>query len=224
MALTREQARRIDRLAEQQLGLPSLVLMENAAINATAAIIDLLDDRLGIGPADARVAVVCGGGNNGGDGYAIARHLHTWGAAVTLYAAKPIDELKGDAATNAAVCRNMRLPIVENPDNRPKVDLVVDALLGTGFHGEVRPPIDRWIRWINERSGPAVVAIDVPSGLDADRGKPADPTIRADLTVTFVDEKAGFASPEAATYLGHVRVAEIGVSPDLVDSVRDAKT
>lgn len=221
MPLTREQVRRVDRLAIEELGLPGIVLMENAAINATACVLDLLDDRFDHRPDGARIAIVCGAGNNGGDGYAIARHLRNWGADVTLYAAKPIEQLEGDAAVNAEVCVRMGIVVRDAPDENENANVFVDALLGTGFHGRVREPIDRWIGWINTRNASAVIAIDVPSGLDCDTGKPGGIAVTADLTVTFVDRKIGFDQPAAAQHLGRVVVADIGVPAELVDRVPD---
>lgn len=220
MALTRNQVRRVDQLAIDELGMPGIVLMENAAINATACVVDLLDDRFNLRPDAARVAVVCGSGNNGGDGYAIARHLHNWGAAVTIYAAKPIVKLQGDAATNASICQRMGLAVREEPDDAQSAHVMIDALLGTGFHGRVREPLVRWIEWINGCAGPATVSVDLPSGLDCDTGEPGGSAVEADLTVTFVDRKVGFDEPAAEPYLGRVVLADIGVPVSLVDRVR----
>ncbi len=228
-ALTREQTQRVDRLAAENLGIPSVVLMENAAINATAVILDELLDGLDLTPSQARVAVVCGGGNNGGDGYAIARHLHNWGVDVALFAVKNPDELDGDAAINHRVCHNMGLPIaqlLEPPaierafDDLQARDLLVDAILGTGFHGQPRAPIDTVLAVCDRLDHPAVVAIDVPSGLDCDTGEPCPHAIRADLTITFVERKVGFDQPAAAPHLGRVVVADIGIPPELIDRVR----
>ncbi len=224
-SLTRDQTRRVDRLAVEELGMPSLLLMENAAINATAAILDMLENSCGKAPDQASTAVLCGGGNNGGDGYAIARHLHNWGGRVVIYAAKAPADLCGDAAVNMDICARMGLPI--HVINDPSVlavcqdtDVMVDALLGTGFHGDVRDPLASVIHAINAVRGPCVVAVDTPSGLDCDTGRATGPAVRADVTVTFVDRKVGFDAPEAASFLGTVRVAEIGVPPQLVERVR----
>jgi len=224
-ALSVEQSRAVDAYAEKTLGLPSAVLMENAAINAAAAAIDLLDARAGLEPAEARVAVVCGPGNNGGDGFAMARHLVGHGAGVTVYSLKPLDALRGDAAINAGACRAAGIEVVvlgDAPDpgelsrRWAEADLLVDAVLGTGIKGEVREPAATVVRAINAASGPAVVALDTPSGLDCDSGTPADPTTRADLTVTFVARKKGFDAAGASRWTGRVVVADIGLPPAAV--------
>lgn len=115
----------------------------------------------------------------------------------------------------------MGIVVRDAPDENENENVFVDALLGTGFHGRVREPIDRWIGWINTRNASAVIAIDVPSGLDCDTGKPGGIAVTADLTVTFVDRKIGFDQPAAAQHLGRVVVADIGVPAELVDRVPD---
>jgi len=232
--LTRDQCRTLDELAERRLGIPGLLLMENAGINAAGALLDLLAGERSIGPEQARVIVFAGGGNNGGDGFVVARHLHTWGADARVVAAKRPAEYRGDAAVNARICERFGLeiqPLAELPEldsskARPlwdrwnEHDAWVDALLGTGFTGAVREDIANLIRGLNDRPDrPLVLAIDTPSGLDCQSGVPADPTVRADLTVTFVAEKVGFDRPDAAAVLGRTVVAEIGVPPWLVAEV-----
>lgn len=231
-------------MASGKLGLPGIVLMENAAINAAAAVLDLIDNDLGLEPWQARVAVVCGGGNNGGDGFAVARHLSNWGGDVSVWALKPIDQIEGDAAVNARVVRAMGLRVVEarSPEvmdataegvSAGEVDtawdgcaVVIDAVLGTGFGGggSIREPAASAIRAINgvrERRGglasPIIVSLDVPSGLDCDTGEAADVTVRADVTVTFAGMKLGFIPRPAERWVGRVLVADIGVPPELIE-------
>ena len=225
--LSREQVRQVDRRAVAELGIPGIVLMENAAINAAAVAIDLLE-QTGTHLREAKIAIVCGGGNNGGDGYAMARQLHNWGAAVRLFAMKAADKLDGDAAVNAKICQAMGLAIDVLFDASAVAaaarwwagaDLIVDAMLGTGFSGQVREPMASAIRAINALSQPAVVAVDVPSGLDCQTGQASEATVRATVTVTFVASKTGFDSASALDYLGRVVVAEIGVPPELIHAV-----
>ena len=223
--LTRNQVRRVDQLAIQQLGIPGLVLMENAGRQAATAVLELLGN-----PQQARVAVVCGGGNNGGDGYVVARHLHNKGVSVSLHPAKNPTLLTGDTLVNARIAQNMKLPFARIDDEEQRVaalanlnasDVIVDALLGTGFCGPVRPHTARIIEACNAagRQGASVVALDVPSGLDCDSGQASDPTITADLTVTFVAPKVGFTQPQAIAHLGKIIVADIGAPPSLIDLV-----
>jgi NAD(P)H-hydrate epimerase len=188
--------------------------MENAGRGAA----DVLS-RLGIaGP----VVVCCGKGNNGGDGFVIARHLDNHGHTVkVLLFARP-EDLTGDAATNYHIVERSGLPLAVWPDEaRVRADLagadwVVDALYGTGLQGPIRPPMDEVVGWINA-SGRRVLAVDVPSGLDCDTGRPLGPVIRADYTATFVAAKEGFSRPEARTWLGQVHVVDIGAPRKLVE-------
>lgn len=221
--LTRTQVREVDRLAVEEYGIPSIVLMENAARN-TAAVV------LGMYPPPVTVAVVCGGGNNGGDGFAIARHLHNGGARVDLFTACRPDRLTGDAAINHRIARCMGLrchpfdTAEAMPAARPVLEqaaVIVDALLGTGFSGEVRPPLDLAIKEINaaREQGAVVVAVDVPSGLDCDTGRAAETTVRADVTVTFVARKTGFDVVGASAWTGRIIVADIGAPVELAERV-----
>ena len=150
----------------------------------------------------------------------MARQLHNAGKDVTIVAAKPIGQLGGDAAVNAAIAQNMGLAILD-PDPLPPLsdaDLLIDALLGTGFTGEVRPPLTDLIDAINAANRP-VLAVDVPSGLDCDTGEPAASTVRATVTVTFVAEKVGFAAVSGKARLGRVVVADIGAPRELIAAV-----
>ncbi len=219
ITLTREQSRRVDRLAEQGFGFSGLVLMENAGRGAA----DVLC-RLGIaGP----VAVCCGKGNNAGDGFVVARHLDLRGHKVrVLLWAKP-EELTGDAAVNFAILRKTDVPIeVFGPAHDASrlqklladAAWIVDALLGTGARGEPRPPIDAVIDAINAAPAPKL-AVDVPSGLDCDTGEPSRHTIRAAETCTFVAAKTGFAAPAAQPYVGRLHVLDIGTPPTLLEQV-----
>ncbi len=227
--LSRDQVRRVDRLAIEELGIPGIVLMENAGRNAAGVIFDLLCDELALDPAKARVAVLCGGGNNGGDGYVIARHLHNRGVSVRVYTTVDPATLKGDAAVNHTICAKMGLPIerittaqqvATHAQGWSGAHVVVDALLGTGFRGEVRAHLADVIKRCNALAGPKVVAIDLPSGLDCDTGGPSNATVQADVTVTFVAPKIGFDAPSATRYVGRVVVADIGTPPGLIDRVR----
>ena len=227
LILSRDQVRRIDQVAIERYGIPGVVLMENAGRNASAVILEDLRERL-ITPEKARVAILCGGGNNGGDGYVIARHLHNNGCAVTLYTAVDPAKLTGDAAINHAIAAKMNLPLrrmttqaefTASANELEHADVLVDALLGTGFRGEVRPELAAIIAHCNtlHASGHRVVAIDVPSGLDCDSGAPSNATIVADATVTFVAQKRGFLAKPAQEFLGKVVVADIGAPKELIN-------
>ncbi len=211
MDLTREQSRDLDRRLIEEAGVPGVVLMENAGRGCAELLL-----RLGVsGP----VVVCCGKGNNGGDGFVIARWLDNAGAAVrVLLFARP-DELVGDAAVMYRIIAHSGPPIeimpavdVDGAALRRELDAaewVVDALFGTGLKGPVRPPFDAIIAAIN--AGRAkVLAVDIPSGLDADTGRPQGPTVRAHHTATIAAAKVGYARPEAAAWLGQVHIIDMG--------------
>jgi len=217
-ALTREQVRAIDHRAIEELGIPGIVLMENAGRGAAQIIIERYS-----GAAGGPHVVVCGGGNNGGDGFVIARHLANHGVPVRVLRACDPERLPNDAKLNYDIVRRMKLPMhpyVSDADRAAHAHVledaavIVDALLGTGFRGEVRSPMAEIIQQINgvRQASPnvRVVAVDLPSGLDCDTGQPSNATVRADLTVTFVAPKVGFGMPGAGEYTGAVRVVDIG--------------
>ena len=222
---TRNQVRRVDRLAVRDYGMSGLVLMENAGRGAA----EIIDRHYG---PHGFALVVCGTGNNGGDGFVIARHLSNRAWTVRLAVTGPTQKLTPDARSNAYITTKMNLEtvIVDTP---PAVELiadsirnnfvVVDALLGTGFFGTVREPTASLIRLLNQASKRAAVAIDIPSGLDCDTGQPGGIAIRADRTVTFVAPKVGFDAPDAVPLVGTVHVVDIGCPKVLIDRAqRDA--
>jgi NAD(P)H-hydrate epimerase len=220
LILNRTQSRLVDEWAISRYGMSGLVLMENAGRGA----VDVLQ-RVGVrGP----VVVCCGPGNNGGDGFVMARHWDDRGTAVRVFLFADPVTLTGDAAANFAILTKAGFPIDVYPDvtlDGTALDdalhgagCVVDALLGTGSRGEPRRPLDAAIAAINRQPAP-VVAVDLPSGLDCDTGAAATHTIRATHTVTFVAAKPGLLMPAAAEYVGKLHVVEIGVPRRLVDEI-----
>jgi NAD(P)H-hydrate epimerase len=216
--LTRRQAREVDRRAIENFHIPGVVLMENAARNATDVAWEMLEHR------PQNVTIVCGGGNNGGDGLAIARHLHNRGANVQVLLA--IDPIKyaGDAAINWAIVQAMGLEVAGVDEAAELLgpfaaSLIIDALLGTGLSQPPRPDAQALIHRINTSAVP-VLAIDVPSGMDCDTGEALEICVRATRTVTFVAEKSGFANPESTGFTGPITVADIGCPRELIDEVR----
>ena len=224
----------IDRLAIDRLGIPGVVLMENAGVNATDVATGMLEAVGG-----NKVAIICGGGNNGGDGYVIARHLYNAGRKVVVYNASDPSRLTGDAEVNYGICLRMGVRLMRCDDGQAlaeqsphweAADLVIDALLGTGFDAErgLGGHAADVVEAINGCSkprrdggaGPMVLAIDVPSGLDCDTGEAAEPAVWADATVTFVAPKRGFGVDSASQHTGEVFVVGIGVPPGLVEEVR----
>jgi NAD(P)H-hydrate epimerase len=213
---TAEGLRTIDRHAVEQYGIPSIVLMENAAIALRDAALSLVQ-RFSLNGA----LILCGPGNNGGDGFALARHLHIAGIPTRILATRAPEVLRGDARINALVCRRVEIPIAlarsaadaQTQRDRfpPRSVLLVDALLGTGAARPLENPIDELVAWLNAQSADPVLAVDLPTGFDADTGPTLGLCVRATHTVTFVGRKLGFAHHKAADFLGDWTVASIGV-------------
>ncbi|MBS0210935.1 MAG: NAD(P)H-hydrate epimerase [Planctomycetes bacterium] len=217
MPLTRDQVRELDRRAAAEFGLSTLVLMENAG-RGVADVWSRLN-------WSAPVAICCGVGNNGGDGFVAARHLDARGVEVRVAVVGERAKLTPESSPNLAVIEQAGLNIQwfasagdEFTQFLSGAGSIVDALLGVGAHGEPRPPLDRIIEQMN-RSGLPILAVDLPSGLDCDTGQPAVQTIRAMATCTFVAPKQGFAAPQAQHYLGTVHVADIGAPRKLVEEI-----
>lgn len=213
------QIRELDVVAIEHVGIPGLILMENAARNVAEYIHASF-----INPAAERVVILCGPGNNGGDGLVAARHLRNAGVEVTVVLAAPAEGLRGDAATNLAIWRRMNGRIVEAALGgdlavaRQAIEsatLIVDALFGTGAKGAPRGVAAELVLAANA-SCARRVAVDIPTGLEADTGIVLEPCFHADATVTFVAAKMGFATPNAAGVLGRVVVVDIGVPRELI--------
>jgi NAD(P)H-hydrate epimerase len=234
--LSREQSRALDRRAIDEYGMSGLVLMENAGRGC----VDVLE-RLGIA---GTIAIVCGKGNNAGDGFVIARHLEVRGHTCHVLLLSDPNELRGDAAANFAILQKTNVPIIpvaaqgpppERAGSSPppahllsthlthhtaSTTWIIDALLGTGAQGNPRPPFDMAIEWINSHPPTTkVLAVDVPSGLDCDTGRPAKPTVRADYTCTFAATKIGYLQPTAKEFTGVTHVCDIGVPASLLHSI-----
>ncbi len=203
--LSREEVRQVDRTAIDEYGLPGIALMENAGRGAAQRLLEL-----GIA---GNVVILAGRGNNGGDGFVIARHLELAGIRSEIVLAGPADRLQGDARTNLDVlCRSGFQPRAfdhTTPALVQSADWLIDALLGTGVRGQIRAPFDELIGLINASPG-RTIAIDLPSGLDCDTGQPLGPCVEASETITFVAPKKGFETPAAASFVGNVHTVSIG--------------
>ena len=219
MILSREQVRQVDRRAIDQYGMSGLVLMENAGRGVA-------ETMLTIG-VEGPVAICCGKGNNGGDGFVIARHLDNRGRPVQILLFADPAELRGDAAANWQIVETAGIEYdlvskdVTIEQLLPRLvdaDWIVDALLGTGATGEPQPPYNVAIRAIN-RAVKKVMAVDLPSGLDCDTGAAAHDTIVADRTCTFVAVKPGYLVAGADRFTGRVHVIDIGVPRRLVQEI-----
>jgi NAD(P)H-hydrate epimerase len=223
LRLTRTQARALDRLASEAHGLAGCVLMENAGLLAALEIERIYRESALTRPGP--VIVFCGGGNNGGDGFVIARQLQTRDVPVRVECTQGERGGQGDAQRNRHSAQSLgvnihRVELGDDADVCPPAwsgaSVFVDALLGTGFQGPMRDPMACLITAINRArtaEGVPTVSIDLPSGLDCDLGQAAAATIEADWTLTFAAEKVGFVTTEARPYLGQVKVLPIGLSP-----------
>ena len=211
--VTRDEIREIDRVAIEEYGIPGVVLMENAGRGAADIAVEMLD-----GKADALVSIVCGSGNNAGDGFVIARHLHNRGIGVVVRLLAPREKIGGDALVNLEIIEKMKLDIRHaTPDELTfdDVDLIVDAMLGTGLQGEVREPYTSAICAVNAAKRP-VLCVDMPSGLDADTGAVLGEAVCANRTATFAASKIGFTLCDGPTMAGDVTVVDIGVPRELL--------
>jgi hydroxyethylthiazole kinase-like uncharacterized protein yjeF len=217
LVMTRDQVRAVDAWAINELGVPGVVLMENAGRGCADLIREKLDEI-----AEPKVCIFCGTGNNGGDGYVIARHLRNGGFGATVVVCGDRTRIKGDAKINLDILGRMGLTI--NQLNLAEDDvgarvrewtagahLIVDSLFGTGLTGQIRDDYRRLIDSLNSCECP-ILAVDIPSGLDCDMGRPLGAAIEASWTVTFVAVKKGFTLAQAARYTGEVFVASIGVA------------
>ena len=220
-SLTREEMRELDRKAIKEYKIPGIILMENAGRNVAEEILRMIAN-----PAKTKIAILCGKGNNGGDGFVIARHLHNHSISVNVFLiAKISDILKdGDAVTNLQILLNMKIPIKESYDiaginNILKelydYDILIDALFGTGLSGDVREPFKTFINGVNNLNKP-IVSVDIPSGLDCNTGKVLGTAIKATKTVTFAASKKGFYLGDGPSHTGKVIVTDISIPRELL--------
>lgn len=217
--LSRTEVREVDRRAAEKCQLSGLVLMENAGRGAAELLL-----RLGV---NGRVIICAGKGNNGGDGFVIARHLAIAGIDARVLLFCQPDELSGDGAANYRVLQSTgEAGIVMGASPHPEQlrqelaagEWIVDALLGTGAVGPLRQPYPTVITAINDAKK-RVLAVDLPSGLDCDRGCPSEACVRAAHTATFVARKKGFNSPSSVPWTGIVHIIGIGVPLSIVDEI-----
>ena len=221
--LSSAETRKIDQIATETYGIPGLILMENAG----RGIADVLCGRGIHGP----VLIFCGTGNNAGDGMVIARQLSTRGFFPHIFLCAAPEKFRGDARTQYDILAKMTLPMTPLYDIPPakitetlqsfleNADWLIDALLGTGAKGAPRPPMDEIIRIMNAAgaSGKRILAVDLPSGLDADTGIAAEPCVRANLTCTLSAVKIGLNHPDAQKFTGEIILCDIGFPVSLVN-------
>ena len=219
LLMSRDEVRALDAWAINELGIPGIVLMENAGRGCAQFIIETLSKT-----KKPVVCIFCGTGNNGGDGFVIARHLFNTGFAITFVVCGDIDKIRGDARINLdiLICLGLKIELLdmEGADTidasvtklAGEANMIIDAIFGTGLIGVVRDEYKRLIESINGLGCP-ILAVDIPSGLDCDTGLPFGASIKANCTVTFVAVKKGFVFENARAYTGDIFVASIGVEP-----------
>ena len=219
VVMSRDEVRAFDAWAINELGIPGVVLMENAGRSCA----ELIKEKL-TGVSNPKVCIFCGTGNNGGDGYVIARHLLNSGFEVAVVICGERGKIKGDAKINLDVLEGLGQKTeqlsIDGGDIAGQVktftagaDMLVDAIFGTGLNGQLNDKYKELIESINSQGCP-ILAVDIPSGLDCDSGEPLGAAIRAGWTVTFAAVKRGFSiSKTAGEYTGEVYVAPIGVEP-----------
>ncbi|MCK4519042.1 MAG: NAD(P)H-hydrate epimerase [Candidatus Omnitrophica bacterium] len=217
--VTSREMKGIDRRAIEDFGIPSLVLMENAGRGAAEAVLGMVLDK------DSRkVICVCGRGNNGGDGFVCVRHLINSGVEAEVFLIGEPSALKGEAKINFDILRKMKakIRILETDKNfelfeekLKNTQLIIDAIFGIGLSGEVKEPYDIAIRLINQSNKP-ILAIDVPSGLDADTGSILGVCIKAKKTVTFGLPKTGFIKNDGPSIAGELIIADISIPKQLL--------
>lgn len=214
---TTQQIRNIDRRAMREFGIPGPVLMENAASAIASEMERFLDGLEGV-----KVGILCGKGSNGGDGLALARRLRVRGIPVRVALLAPFASLAGDAKLNLSILRKTDVEVVPNASPRAVAEIIdwsdalVDALLGVGLSSPLKGTYAAAVELIN-MSGRPVVAVDVPTGINADTGEVMGTAVRADLTVTMVLPKRGLVLAPGSSFAGKVQVADIGIPSEAVE-------
>ncbi|WP_028574222.1 bifunctional ADP-dependent NAD(P)H-hydrate dehydratase/NAD(P)H-hydrate epimerase [Desulfonatronovibrio hydrogenovorans] len=200
-----------DRLTMDELGILPEILMENASREALNTIKFRFENFRG-----GSALVFAGSGNNGGDAFALARHLWNHDVKVMILHSKRLKEYAGAAAYHLSLVRSLDIPLMYlheyNLDFLKGVDIIVDGLLGTGFSGQLRDSYIEWIKAINKLAKKSyVISLDIPSGIDGITGKPSPVAVRADDTITFEEAKLGLLQPDAREYVGCLSVGKIGI-------------
>jgi NAD(P)H-hydrate epimerase len=220
--LNSTQMREADRRTIDEIGIPSLVLMENAGRQVVAAMEAMHSDLL-----ERRVAILCGRGNNGGDGFVVARTLVQRGVDVSVFLLGRVADVRGDARVNLEILGRLSLTVIEVADSQAwelhfselsNCTLIVDAIFGTGLNAPISGLIQSVIADVNA-SGIPVVSIDLPSGLSADSAEPIGDSIEAGLTVTIAAPKLPLVLPPAETRAGDIVIADIGIPAEVLDAV-----
>lgn len=217
--VTAAEIRTIEQIAIEEYGIPGVVLMENAGREATRQI-----ERIMGTIYNKKIAIFAGKGNNGGDGYVVARHLYNQGGKVKVFLIGSKSSVTGDALVNLQIITAMGIDVIEivNDGDWDKIkiamtftDCLVDALLGTGFTGQLCGHMAQVVESIN-KTNKVVIAIDIPSGVDADTGQIRGTAVKANHTITFSLPKQGLLLYPGASYAGDISVSDIGIPRTLL--------
>lgn len=220
MVLSTAVIRNVDQRAIEHFGMESLVLMENAASNCARWIVDHF-------PNQPTTVILCGSGNNGGDGVVLARHLGTLGWPCVCLVQGPLEKLSNDNLNNCQILMNGNCTALRILDatswhqaipHISSAELIIDAMLGTGAKGNPREPLASWIAAANQSSA-AKVAIDIPTGIDADSGETGEISFKTEHTLTFVARKPSMVLPDAAEKFGTIEVLPIGISAAQIEEL-----
>ncbi len=227
--LTVKKINRIDRLASEKYGIPSIILMENAGRSVAEETIKTLKRKK---PAKTqKIAVLCGSGKNGGDGFVAARYLYNYGYQVKVYLLKNPNNISGDTLTNYTILKKIGVetklisPSKLNSlsSELKKANCIIDAIFGTGIKGKVTGLPAQIIKMVNQTkkviTSKPVISVDLPSGLDGDTGFPLGKCVKTTVTVTMGYPKKGFLNPEAKKYLGKLIIADIGYPRNITKNI-----
>jgi hydroxyethylthiazole kinase-like uncharacterized protein yjeF len=220
--VTANEMQKMDHSTIESFGLPGRILMENAGRGATQFFLEQFKDA-----KNKKVGVIAGRGNNGGDGFVIARYLVQKGIRVTVYLLSEHQKVSGDAAANLQLLSPLKVPVIEMPDATSfsahetamrHEEIWIDAILGTGLRSDVKGFFKDVINFINHSNKP-VFAVDIPSGLNSDTGQPCGACVWADATATFAFAKTGHFLFPGADYTGNLKIIDIGVPPHIANDV-----
>lgn len=213
-AITPEAMGKIDRDASRAYKIPSIVLMENAGI----ASVNYIFDNYKFSSA----LILAGHGNNGGDGFVIARHMFNRNVKTEVMTVSDLTKITKDAKANLEILNHMKVPVTTPPVSLPaltkhlnKFDIIIDCIFGTGFRGEIRDPYTHIFKAL-QKTEKTIISIDIPSGVNGLTGKPAELAVNADSTITFACIKSGMLWPEAMQKCGNLFTADISIPKELV--------
>lgn len=208
--LTIKQMIEVDRAMIEDFHIQLIQMMENAGL----ALAKLARNWLGGSVIDKNVIILCGSGNNGGGGLVASRHLHNWGAKVGVILIKPQNELGGLTSHQSEILDRIGIKFL-NLDTLPtNQNLIIDSIIGYGLAGSPLGEAAKLILWANSQNAP-ILALDIPSGLDASIGFAYHPAIQATATLTLALPKKGLLDPEVLKFVGQLYLADIGVPPEL---------